>query len=63
MTYIAEGREGVADVPHRVGGEGDEGEVSGKRVPLGDKRGLSHPVPEDTQSFSFSSKHNDTEYK
>lgn len=48
-THVAEGIECVADAPHRVVGEGDEGEVSGEGVPPGGKGGLPQPVPEDSQ--------------
>lgn len=48
LTYITDTGEGVADVPHRVVGEGDVGEVGGEGVPPRGKGGFSRPVPEDS---------------
>lgn len=48
LTYVADAGEGVADVPHRVVGEGDVGEVDGEGVPPRAKGGFSRPVPEDS---------------
>lgn len=61
LTYIAERGERVADAPHRVGREGDEGEVRGEGVPPGGEGGLSEPVPEDSHPLPFSPKHSSTQ--
>lgn len=60
LTYIADTGEGVSDVPHRVVGEGDVGEVGGEGVPPGGKGGFSQPVPEDSQPLPLSPKHTQT---
>lgn len=60
LTYIADTGEGVTDVPHRVVGEGDVGEVGGEGVPPGGKGGFSQPVPEDSQPLPLSPKHTQT---
>lgn len=52
-TYITESSKAV-NVLDRMVSERDEGEVCGKRVPFGDKRGFSQPVPEDTHPLPFS---------
>lgn len=60
LTYIAYSGKRSADALHRVGSEGDVGEVSGERVPPGGERGLSQSVPEDSHALSLSPKHIET---
>lgn len=59
-TYIAESGKCVANVPHRVVGEGDEGVVGGEGVPPGGKGGFSQPVPEESHPLPLSPKHTET---